>query len=193
MDRSKPLKVLLLGILGTSLFCSAEAANLPPLVLNSVGGYQPIQGTDNLLLASPVMTGTPTINSFTAASLGANQVFSAAQRVTIQTITIATSSFIPNFNTGSDFIINLSSACSCTVANPSTTPVAGQHGVIYIVQDATGGRAVGTWGSDYISPGGTASLSSALSTGANDIDVISYAVKDSTHIVLSLGAVNVSH
>lgn len=121
-----------------------------------------------------------------------NQVFSKSQRATSQTITISTATFTPNFDTGADFQATLVHAsCPCTFANPSTTPVAGQHGLIYIVQSATGADTVGTWGSQYITSGGVASL--ALSAGANNIDVFSYAVKDSTHIVISAGLLNVAH
>lgn len=119
------------------------------------------------------------------------QVFTASQRVTLQTPTISTATFTPNFDTGADFTIGLTAACPCTLANPSTTPVAGQHGVIYVVQDGTGSRTIGTWGTSYISGGGTSTIT--LSTAASAIDVISYAVKDSTHIVLSIGVLNATH
>lgn len=119
------------------------------------------------------------------------EAWGGSQRVTLQTVTISTATFTPNFDTGGDFSITLSAACPCTLANPSTTPVAGQHGVIYVTQDGTGSRTFGTYGSSWIAPGGTSTI--VLSTGANAVDVMSYAVKDSTHIVLSLGASNVSH
>ena len=126
------------------------------------------------------------------AFLDVNQVFSKSQRATLQTISISTSTFTPNFDTGADFSVTLVHAsCPCTLANPSTTPVAGQHGVIYVIQSSTGSDTIGTWGSQYLSAGGTSTIT--LSTGANAIDVLSYAVKDSTHIVLSMGAANVSH
>lgn len=126
------------------------------------------------------------------AFLDVNQVFSKSQRATLQTISISTATFTPNFDTGADFLVVLVHAsCPCTLANPSTTAVAGQHGIIYVVQSSTGSDTIGTWGSQYLSAGGTSTIT--LSTGANAIDVLSYAVKDSTHIVLSMGAANVSH
>lgn len=127
----------------------------------------------------------------TVARLDTVGVFSASQRVTLQTPTISTATFTPNFDTGADFVIGLTSACPCTIANPSTTPVAGQHGILYIVQDSGGSRTVGTWGSQYITQGGVSTL--ALSTAANAIDVLSYAVKDATHIVLSPVQTNAVH
>jgi hypothetical protein len=132
----------------------------------------------------------PAVND-TLAVLGTNQVFTASQRVTLQTITISTATFTPNFDTGADFSISLSSACPCTVANPSTTPVAGQHGVIYVKQDGTGSRTIGTWGSQYFAAGGVTTL--ALSTGASAVDVFSYAVEDATHIIVTTAALNISH
>ena len=122
---------------------------------------------------------------------GILHTWTASQRSTVQTLALSTATATPNFDTGNNFTLTLSSACPCTLANPSTTPVAGQSGVMEIIQDATGGRTITTWGSDYIAPGGTSTL--ALSSGANARDYFSYYVADSTHIVLSLGAANATH
>lgn len=141
-------------------------------------------GTDSTTMTFPSSNGT-------IAAINLNQTWTAAPRTTLQTPTISTATFTPNFDTGSDFTIGLTSACPCTLANPSTTPVAGQHGVIYVVQDGTGSRTVTTWGSDYFIAGGTAAIT--LSTAASAIDAFSYAVKDSTHVVLSGPVLNVTH
>ena len=108
-------------------------------------------------------------------------------------LTISTATFTPTFgSTSNDFVITLVHAsCPCTLANPSGPITAGTKGMIYIIQSATGSDTITTWGSDYLSAGGTSTIT--LSTGASAIDVFSYAVKDSTHIVLSAGALNVSH
>lgn len=111
----------------------------------------------------------------------------AAGRSTKATVTISTATFTPNFDTAADFEIGLTSACPCTLANPSTTPVAGQKGVIYVTQDATGSRTIGSYGSLYKLP--TAGWT--LTTTASRTDVISYVVRSSTQIVLSMGAQNV--
>lgn len=120
-----------------------------------------------------------------------NNTFGPSQRSTPVAITIATATFTPNFDTGQNYTIGLTSACPCTLANPSTTPVAGQQGVIQITQDGTGSRTIGTWGSQYIYEGGTSTI--ALSTAANAKDFFGYWVIDSTHILLMTGALNATH
>jgi hypothetical protein len=60
-----------------------------------------------------------------------------------------------------------------------------------IIQSSTGSDTVGTWGSQYITPGGTSTLT--LSTGANAIDHIAYRVIDSTHVLLSAVMLNATH
>ena len=69
-------------------------------------------------------------------------------------------------------------AAGQTLANPST-PKPGQKGLIYLTQDATGNRTITTWGTQYKFAGGTKPV---LSTAANAIDTISYAVKSATEI-----------
>lgn len=120
------------------------------------------------------------------------QSWTKAQRATPATLSISTATFTPSFDAAQNYDITLIHAsCPCTVANPSTTPVAGQAGVFVITQSATGSDAIGTWGSDYVAAGGVSTLT--LSTAANAEDVISYYVIDSTHVVLSVGALNVTH
>lgn len=120
-----------------------------------------------------------------------NQTFTKSQRDTVQSLSLSSSTATPNFDNGNHFTLTLSSACPCTLANPSTTPVAGQGGVIEIIQDGTGSRTIGTWGSNYTAPGGTSTIT--LSTGANARDYVSYYVADSTHIVLTMAAANATH
>lgn len=122
----------------------------------------------------------------------ANQTFTAAQRSTPVTLTISTATFTPNFNTGQNFEMTLVHAsCPCTLANPSTTLVPGQTGTIKIIQSSTGSDTIGTWGSEYYSPGGTATIT--LSTAANAYDVLSYTVDNASHINLVGPALNFSH
>lgn len=112
------------------------------------------------------------------------QSWTGAQRGTPVNITISTSTFTPNFNTGQNFEIDLNhAACPCTLANPSTTLVAGQSGMIEIHQSASGADTIGTWGSAYQYAGGTSTIT--LSTGANAIDYLPYYVRnDAAAIVL---------
>ena len=109
--------------------------------------------------------------------LNAAGSFTAAQRGTPVNVTISTATFTPNFNTGQNFEIDLVHAsCPCTLANPSTTLVAGQSGMIEIHQSSTGSDTIGTWGSDYQYVGGTASIT--LSTSANAVDYLPYYVNN---------------
>lgn len=120
------------------------------------------------------------------------QTFTKSQRGTVQSLALSSSTATPNFDNGNNQTLTLVHAsCPCTLANPSTTPTAGQSGVFEIIQSSTGSDTIGTWGSDYTAAGGTSTIT--LSTGANARDYISYYVADSTHIVLSLGVANATH
>lgn len=70
---------------------------------------------------------------------------------------------------GFDFNIRLTST-GYTLGNP-TNLKAGQKGLIFISQDATGGRAITGWGSAWKFVGG---LKPVLSSAPNAVDVISY-------------------
>ena len=97
-----------------------------------------------------------------------------------QTITISTLTFTPTFaNADSsieNFVLTLAHSVSNILANPSslTSSHAGKSGVIEIHQSSSGGDLIGTWGSDYVTPGGTSGIT--LSSGANDVDYLSYYV-----------------
>ena len=82
----------------------------------------------------------------------------------------------PEFTSNNNFSVTLGG--SRTIANPNT-PVPGQTGLFYLQQDGTGSRVV-SWGSSYRFSGNTAPT---LSTTANTVDVIAYAVKNTTSII----------
>lgn len=82
----------------------------------------------------------------------------------------------PEFTSNNNFSVTLGG--SRTIANPNT-PVPGQTGLFYLQQDGTGSRVV-SWGSSYRFSGNTAPT---LSTAANTVDVIAYAVKNTTSII----------
>ena len=63
------------------------------------------------------------------------------------------------------------------MANP-TSPIAGQSGSIFIVQDATGSRTL-SWGSYWDFIGGSAPT---LSVAPNAVDRVDYIVRSSTSI-----------
>ena len=118
------------------------------------------------------------------AFLNVAQSWTAPQRTNTTTPAISTSTFTPVFSSSQSFRIGLVHAsCPCTLANPAAL-VAGQSGMFEIVQSSTGSDTIGTWGSEYEYAGGTASIT--LSTGANVIDYLPYAV-DSTGSFIVLG------
>jgi hypothetical protein len=86
-------------------------------------------------------------------------------------VTPSGSTFTIDMNAGLDFNLTLTAA-GMTMANPTNSKV-GQKGIIYLSQDATGGRTITTWGSAWKFPGG---IKPTLSTGASTIDAISYVV-----------------
>jgi hypothetical protein len=92
-------------------------------------------------------------------------------------VALSGTSVTPDLSAGIDFTWTMSSATS-TLVNP-TSPKPGQKGMLYLKQDGTGGRIITTWGSSYKFPGG---VKPTLSTAANALDVISFAVKSSTEV-----------
>jgi len=89
--------------------------------------------------------------------------------------------YTPNFSTGMNFALTLGSTCGTTgtLANPAGTVKPGQTGCIVFVQDATGGRKIATWGTQYKFPGG---VKPTFSSTANAIDTMSYWCKSATEI-----------
>ena len=93
-----------------------------------------------------------------------------------EVITAAYASTITlDFKTGNNFTTTLTG--NTTFANP-TTLVAGQSGVIFIIQDGTGGRTA-AFGSYWDFSDGTAPT---LSTGADAVDMIAWIARSSTKI-----------
>jgi molybdopterin-binding protein len=80
-----------------------------------------------------------------------------------------------DFKTGNNFTTTLTG--NTTFANP-TTLVAGQSGVIFIIQDGTGGHTA-AFESYWDFSDGTAPT---LSTGANAVDMIAWIARSSTKI-----------
>ena len=138
-------------------------------------------GLSNSGTACTKNTGT---SGGTVPLLNGTNVWSAQQSVTPTTLSISTSTFTPDGSSNNFALTLVHANCPCTLANPSVTPVAGTGGEIEIIQSATGSDTIGTWGSLYEAPGGTASLT--LSTGASAVDILSFYVIDATHIAVSL-------
>lgn len=147
--------------------------------------------TGTLTGATSTWSGTVAIGSTSANSEALYVIGGAAADATVTALTISTATFTPTFNASNDFSITLVHAsCPCTLANPSGQITPGQHGIIYVTQSATGSDTITTWGSEYLAQGGTSTIT--LSSGANAMDVLSYVVKDATHIVIA-PVLNVSH
>ena len=103
--------------------------------------------------------------------------FSKAMQGNTQTASISSATTL-DFDTFQNFILTLG-ATSISLANPTTEAV-GQTGFIIFIQDGTGGRSVSP-ASDYITPNDAALT---LSTAANAVDLVPYAVQASNKILL---------
>jgi hypothetical protein len=87
------------------------------------------------------------------------------------------STYTPDFNTGVNFSITLVHAnCPCTLANPAN--LQSQSGIMQIIQSASGGDTIGTYGTTYL-----ASTVPTLSTGASNADYVPYASTPTGKIV----------
>ena len=84
-----------------------------------------------------------------------------------------------DMSTANNFSMTLTG--NVTLANP-TNLTAGQSGVIYITQDATGSRTM-AFGANWDFPGATAPT---LTTSANAVDVLVYSVRSTTSIAAQL-------
>jgi hypothetical protein len=82
-----------------------------------------------------------------------------------------------DLGTGIDFIVILSGV-GRTFANPLNAKT-GQKGLIYFIQDGTGGRTITTWGPYWRFIGG---VKPVMSAGPNVIDIFSYVVYNPTNL-----------
>lgn len=131
-------------------------------------------------LASPTFTGTVTIPAGASisgyAALASAQSFTAAQRGAYVTLTDAATIDI-DLSLGNQFQVTLGG--NRTLGAP-TNVVAGQSGVIRVVQDGTGSRTL-AYNSIFKFPGGTAPT---LTTAASSVDLLAYHVESSTRIAV---------
>jgi hypothetical protein len=179
--------------IGTTTVASGASGDL----LYNNAGTLGNEAASALTIANTQVTGlgtSSTVNTGTSGGtiplLNGTNVWSGQQTASVTTLTISTATFTPDGSNNNYGITLVHASCPCTLANPSATPVAGTSGVITVTQSSSGSDTIGTWGSDYEAPGGTASIT--LSTGASAVDTLSYYVKDSSHILL-LPALNFSH
>lgn len=147
---------------GTSAFTAAVAGT----------DYVTPAGTESLsnkTLVSPTITGTATVVNMTSSGYAAMAIGTLTDGATIT----------PDFGVGNNFSVTL--AGNRTLANP-TNLVAGQSGVIFISQDATGSRTL-AFGSYWDFPNQTAPT---LTTTANAVDMLVFTVRNSTSIGAAL-------
>lgn len=111
-----------------------------------------------------------------AAKLDTAQSFTKAQRGEYITLTDAATVAV-DLSLGNNFQVTL--AGNRTLGAP-TNVVAGQSGVIRVIQDATGSRTL-AYNSVYKFPGGTAPT---LTTTASAVDLLAYHVESATRIAV---------
>ena len=138
--------------------------------------------------ATAIASGAVAFSNFASAALAtAAQYMSGAANVVIPASVIYTSEVTVTFGatTTFDFSTFINSAVTLT-GNITTMSVAnvkaGQAGTIAFIQDSTGSRTT-VWNSVFKFAGG---ITPTLSTGANDVDILSYSCRSATFCVASL-------
>lgn len=105
--------------------------------------------------------------------------FNKAMQGNTQTASISTDTTL-DFDTFQNFILTLG-ATTINLSNPTTEDGnVGQVGIIIFIQDGTGNRSVSP-ASDYITP---ANAALTLSTAANAVDLVPYAIQANNKILL---------
>lgn len=139
----------------------------------SLGSTQTTFGNvtiNNANVASGVVNGSNITSTATMSATG-NAYMSIATLTDGATIT-------PNLGANNNFTVTLGG--NRTLAN-ATNLTAGQSGVIYVVQDATGSRTL-SYGTIWKFPSNTAPT---LSTAANAVDALFYCVRSTTSITVN--------
>ena len=113
-----------------------------------------------------------------AAALATVQTFTAGQRGEVTTLSSSLGSVAIELDDSNNFSLTMTEF-GTTLANPTSTPVAGQSGCIVITQDSLGSSYTLDYGTQWHFEGGT---HPTLSTGANDVDTLAYYVASATSI-----------
>jgi len=101
------------------------------------------------------------------------------------TLTISTATFTPVAVAADTYRVVLTSACPCTIANPTGTAVDGQRFLMEIWQDGTGSRTIGTWGTNYdFGTAGAPTLTTTASKG--DLLGFTYSAQNSKYLYLGV-------
>lgn len=141
---------------------------------SSISGYLTTASAASTYLATSAIGSTVQAYNANTAVTNAVQSFTAAQRGSYVTLTDAATVAI-DLSLSNNYQVTLGG--NRTIGAP-TNVVAGQSGVIRIVQDATGSRTA-SWNSVFKFPGGTAPT---LTTTANAVDLVAYHVESTTRI-----------
>ncbi len=128
------------------------------------------------IAAAAIATTAQYLSNTASLLLQTDQVWAAATLVTLTDGVTVT----PDFSTGINFKWTIGG--NRTLANPTNQKV-GQVGFIKIVQDATGGRTISTWGTNYVSASG---VKPSLSTAAGAVDILYYEVVDTSSVLVSI-------
>ena len=152
---------------------TATAASTYLTTATAASTYQTQAGMSSYVATSAIGT---TVQSYDAdtAKTDVAQNFTAAQRGSYVTLTDAATVAI-DLSLGNHYQVVLGGN---RVIGAPTNVVAGQSGVIRLVQDGTGSRTA-SWNSVFKFPGGTAPT---LTTGANLVDLVAYHVESTTRI-----------
>ena len=132
--------------------------------------------------AASAAAGSGTEATAAAMRSGVNANYMSVRRLyaaNVPVILTDAASIAWDMSTGIDFEVTLGAA-GRTMANP-TNKVAGKNGVLRVKQDATGGRTITSWGTDFIWIGGEPSWPAA----ANARSLIAYIVGADGKIELS--------
>ena len=112
-------------------------------------------------------------------TFGGGVTFNKAMQGNTQTASISSATTL-DFDTFQNFILTLGAA-SISLDNPTTdADNGGQTGFIIFIQDGSGSRSVSP-ASDYITP---ANAALTLSTAANAVDLVPYAIQTDNKILL---------
>lgn len=162
-------------------FADSDSSNwvafqAPATVASNVTWTLPsVDGTSGQALST---NGTGTLTWSAYAGLDTAQTWTKGQRGEITALTDG-ATITADFADSNNFSVTLGG--NRTLANPSNL-TAGQSGCIWITQDGTGSRTL-AYGSQWDFTGGTAPT---LTTTANAVDCLVYAVQSSTKITATL-------
>jgi len=159
----------------SSYLTSATAASTYLTQANASSTYQ-TQAAMSGFLATAAVGVTVQAYDANTAKLNTAQTFTAAQRGAYVTLTDQATVAI-DLSLGNHYQITLGG--NRTLDAP-TNVVAGQSGVIRVVQDGTGSRVL-SYNAIFKFPGGTAPT---LTTAANSVDLLAFHVESATRIAV---------